>query len=135
MLMQGCSRRQGNSFRLLCAAPPALPPAHLDSGTRLRAANPRLTLKRVGLPDPPPLRCKPYQCLYCLGDTVLPLEERFHNLGSKYSLQWHFDRCHPFEPGEPCPFPPECAAVTLDSMMHSKNHVVTVHGIYMPDKI
>ena len=33
-----------------------------------------------------PIRCKPYQCLYYLGDTDLPLEERLHNLGSKYPL-------------------------------------------------
>ncbi len=83
-----------------------------------------------------PVRCKPYQCLYCLGDTDLPLEERLHNLGSKYSLQRHFDRRHPFRPREPCPFPhPECAAVTLDSVMHFKNHAATVHGIYMSDKV
>ncbi len=83
-----------------------------------------------------PVRCKPYQCLYCLGDTDLPLEERLHNLGSKYSLQRHFDRRHPFRPREPCPFPhPECAAVTLDSVMHFKNHAATVHGVYMSDKI
>ena len=83
-----------------------------------------------------PVRCKPYQCLYCLGDTDLPLEERVHNLGSKYSLQRHFDRRHPFRPREPCPFPhPECAAVTLDSVMHFKNHAATAHGIYISDKI
>ena len=83
-----------------------------------------------------PVRCKPYQCFYCLGDTDLPLEEQLHNLGSKYSLQRHFDRRHPFRPCEPCPFPhPECAAVTLDSMMHFKNHAATVHGVYMSDRI
>ena len=83
-----------------------------------------------------PVRYKPYQCLYCLGDTDLPLEERLYNLGSKYSLQRHFDRRHPFQPCEPCPFPyPECAAVTLDSVMHFKNHAATVHGIYMSDNI
>ena len=83
-----------------------------------------------------PVRCKPYQCFYYLGDTNLTLEERLHNLGSKYSLQRHFDRRHPFRPREPCPFPhPECAAVTLDSVMHFKNHAATVHGIYMSDKI
>ena len=83
-----------------------------------------------------PVRCKPYQCLYCLGDTDLPLEERLHSLGSKYSLQRHFDRRHPFRPREPCPFPhPECAAFTLDSVMHFKNHAATVHGIYMSDRI
>ena len=83
-----------------------------------------------------PVWCKPYQCLYCLGDTDLLLEERLHNLGSKYSLQRHFDRRHSFQPCEPCPFPhPECAAVTLDSLMHFKNHAATIHGIYMSDKI
>ncbi len=83
-----------------------------------------------------PVRCKPYQCLYCLGDTDLPLEERLHTLGSKYSLQRHFDRRHPFRPREHCPFPhPECAAVTLNSVMHFKNHAATIHGIYMSDKI
>lgn len=82
------------------------------------------------------VRCKLYQCLYCLGDTDLPLEERLHNLGSKYSLQRHFDRRHPFRPREPCPFShPECAAVTLDSVMHFKNHAATVHGVYMSDKV
>ena len=83
-----------------------------------------------------PVRCKPYQCLYCLGDTDLPLEERLHNLGSKYSLQRHFDRHHPFRSREPCSFThPECAAITLDSVMHFKNHAATVHGIYMCDKV
>ena len=43
-----------------------------------------------------PVRCKPYQCLYCLGDTDLPLEERLHNLGSKYSLQRHL-KLRPFK--------------------------------------
>jgi hypothetical protein len=83
-----------------------------------------------------PLRCKTYQCLYCLGDTALPLKERLHNLGSKYSLQRHFDRRHLFRPGETCPFPhPACAAVTLNDVMHLKNHAATVHGIYMSEKL
>ena len=33
-----------------------------------------------------PIRCQPYQYLYYLGNTDLPLEERLYNLGSKYSL-------------------------------------------------
>ena len=33
----------------------------------------------------------PLQCLYCLGDTTLPLSEQQHVFGSKYSLQRHFD--------------------------------------------
>ncbi len=83
-----------------------------------------------------PLRCNQYQCLHCLGNRSLPLDERLHNLGSKFSLQRHFDRCHTFRPGEPCPFPhPECAAITLNSMMHFKNHAAKVHGIYMSEKM
>ncbi len=82
------------------------------------------------------VRCQPYQCLYCLDNIVLHLEERLHNLDSKYSLQRHFDRRHPFRPHEPCSFPYlECAAVTLDNVMHFKNHTATVHEIYMSDKV
>ena len=88
------------------------------------------------LPQVFPLRCKPYQCLHCLGNRTLPSDERLHNLGSKFSLQRHFDRCHIFRPGQSCPFPdPECAVVTLDSLMHFKNHAAKVHGIYMSEKI
>ena len=83
-----------------------------------------------------PLKCKQYQCLYCLGNCTLPLEERLHNLGSKFSLRRHFDRCHTFRPGEPCPFPhSECAVITLNSMMHFKNHAAKIHGIHMPEKM
>ncbi|MCJ1250100.1 hypothetical protein MMC30_007326 [Trapelia coarctata] len=82
-----------------------------------------------------PLKCKPYQCLVCLGNHTLPLDERRHNLGSKFSLQRHFDRSHTFRPGESCPFPHlECAATTLDSLMQFKNHAAKVHGIYMSEK-
>ena len=73
---------------------------------------------------------------FCLGDTDLPLEERLHNLGSKYSLQRHFDRRHPFRPREPCPFPyPECAAVTLNTIMYFENYTATVYGVYISNKI
>ena len=82
------------------------------------------------------VRCKPYQCLYCLDDIDLSLKERLHNLDSKYSLQRYFDRRYSFRPREPCSFPHlECAAVTLDSVMHFKNHAATVHGTYMSDRI
>lgn len=55
---------------------------------------------------------------------------------SKYSLQRHFDRRHPFRPRESYSFPQsECAAVTLDSVMHFKNHAVIIHEIYMSDRI
>ena len=79
-----------------------------------------------------PLVCEPTQCLSCLGNTSLPYEERVWKYGSKYSLQCHFDHCHCFKSGEPCPFPhPECARFIPDNMMHLKNHAARVHRIYM----
>lgn len=82
-----------------------------------------------------PLRCKPFQCLHCLGDARLPSHERLRNLGSKYSLRRHFARHHPFQPGKPCPFPqPGCAQVSFNNVMQFKNHAARVHGIYMSEK-
>lgn len=82
-----------------------------------------------------PLRCRPFQCLHCIGDATLPLLERQHVFGSKHSLQRHFDRHHGFQPGQNCPFPDdECARLALGSLMHFKSHAAGVHGIYMSDK-
>ncbi|KAL2045104.1 hypothetical protein ABVK25_012232 [Lepraria finkii] len=88
------------------------------------------------LPPSFPLRCKPYQCFYCLSKVGLPMEERRHNLGSKSSLQRHFDRWHPlFQPGRPCPFPhQDSARFTINSVMEFNVHAVKVHGICMLDK-
>ena len=78
------------------------------------------------------LKCKQYQCFYCLENRILFLKKRFHNLDSKFSLRRHFDRCHIFWSNEFCPFfHAECAVITLNSMMHFKNHAVKIHGIYM----
>ena len=111
--------------RKICLDDAERPLNAVESESELNSSKPHLF----------PVRCKSYQCLYYLGDTDLPLKKRLHNLDSKYSLQRHFDRRHPFRPCEPCPFPhPECAAVMLDSVMRFKNHAATVHGIYMSDK-
>ena len=64
----------------------------------------------------------------CLNDANLSLEDRVHSLGSKYSLQRHFDRRHPL------PYS-VCLAVTVDSVMHFKNLETIVHGINISDKI
>jgi len=82
-----------------------------------------------------PLQCRPFQCLHYIGDAKLPLLERQHVFGSKYSLQRHFDKHHHFQPGQNCPFPnDECAQLALKSLMHFKVHAAEVHGIYMSDK-
>lgn len=86
-------------------------------------------------PLPCPLQCRPFQCLFCIGDAGLPLDERQLNFGSKYSLERHFNRHHRFQPGQSCPFPSdECAQLVLNSLMHFKSHAAGVHGIYMSDK-
>ena len=64
----------------------------------------------------------------CLNDANLPLEDRLHNLVSKYSLQRHFDRRHPL------PYS-VCLAVTVDSVMHFKNLETIVHEINISGKI
>ena len=81
------------------------------------------------------LQCQPFQCLHCLDDATLSLCERRHVFGSKHSLQRHFDRHHQFQSGQNCPFPNnECTQLTLESLMHFKNHAAGVHGIYMSQK-
>lgn len=80
-------------------------------------------------------QCHPFQCLHCIGDVELPLHERQHVFGSKYSLERHFDRHHRFQPGQNCPFPSdECALLVLENFKNYKNHAARVHGIYMADK-
>ena len=81
------------------------------------------------------LKCKEYQCLHCLENRTLSLKKRLHNLSSRFSLRRHFDRCHIFRSGELCPFfNVERAVISLNSMMHFKNHVVKIHEIYMFEK-
>ena len=46
----------------------------------------------------------PRRCIYCLGDSGLPLSEQQHSFGSRHSSQRHFDRHHVFRPGQIVPF-------------------------------
>ena len=78
------------------------------------------------------LKCKQYQCFYCFENRILFLKKRLHNFDNKFLLRRHFDRCHIFRSSEFCFFfYVECAVITLNSMMHFKNHVVKIHEIYM----
>ena len=87
------------------------------------------------LPCPFPLQCRPFQCLHCIGDTGLPLRERQHNFGGKYSLQRHFDRHHQIQLGQRCPLPSdECAELALDSLEDFQIHAAKVYGVFMSDK-
>ena len=87
------------------------------------------------LPCPYLLQCRPFQCLFCIGDAALPKDERERNFGSKYSLERHFNRHHQFQPGQNCLFPSdECAELALKSFMDFKYHVAKVHEIKMSNK-
>lgn len=77
-----------------------------------------------------PLKCTPFQYLFCLTSVDLPLEERHFSYKSKFSLQRHTDRCrlNKFEPHERMSCPdPACDGVVLENKMHFKNHAARVH--------
>jgi Protein of unknown function (DUF3435) len=77
-----------------------------------------------------PLKCTPFQCLFCLTSVDLPLEERHSSYKSKFSLQRHTDRCrlNKFGPDERMSCPdPACEGVVLESKIHFKNHAARVH--------
>lgn len=82
------------------------------------------------------LQCHPYQCIFCLGDHSLTVEDRRRIYASKDSVKQHVQRCRlkKFQPDElmPCPHPhPACAEVILRGIMHFKNHAATVHNSYL----
>ncbi|KAI9715683.1 MAG: hypothetical protein M1812_005835 [Candelaria pacifica] len=83
-----------------------------------------------------PLQCHPFQCIFCLGDRSLIVEDRRRIYAGKNSAKQHVYRCHltKFQPDEliSCPYPhPACAEVVLRGIMHLKNHVATVHNSYL----
>ena len=72
------------------------------------------------------------ECLYCLGNPAMSLEDRMHPFGGKWSLQRHTRRHHPFIVGACCPYPhPDCAAEAFATEELFLNHAGMVHGIKM----
>jgi hypothetical protein len=83
-----------------------------------------------------PVECKPFQCLFCIGNPCLSLDARLYEYQGKYSLKRHAQRCRLglMEPDEiiACPHPhPTCAEVSLHGIKHFKQHATTVHGVDM----
>ena len=81
-----------------------------------------------------PVKCKPFQCLFCIGWPGLPLDQRFCEYYNKFSLQRHV-QCCPFKlirsNGEiACPHP-TCVEVILGNMMYFKSHAAKVHVVNM----
>jgi Protein of unknown function (DUF3435) len=82
-----------------------------------------------------PSKCKPFQCLTCLGDRGKPLPDRVHNYRTKFSMQRHVTTSHKLRP-RVCPHPdPACAKVVIKSTTHYKHHVAAVHGIELGEKV
>ena len=81
-----------------------------------------------------PKLCEPFQCLFCIGNASLSLDERRRPFYNKYSLRRHVDTC-PYGPPTPdselaCPHPhPDCVGVVLKNLNHFKNHAIRKHGI------
>ena len=81
-----------------------------------------------------PKLCEPLQCLFCIGNASLSLNERRRPYYNKYSLRRHVDNC-PYGPPAPdselaCPHPhPDCVGVVLKNLNDFKNHAVRKHGI------
>ena len=76
-----------------------------------------------------PIECLPTQCIFCLGNGDISLEERTHAFGARGDLKRHFKRKHlrHIPEGEPidCPYP-ECDA-KLEHKQHLQSHAATVH--------
>ncbi|KAK3669707.1 hypothetical protein LTR78_010390 [Recurvomyces mirabilis] len=83
--------------------------------------------------DPFPLRCLPFQCLFCLGDERLILGDRTHNFNRQQAL-WKHARKYLDAVDERekifCPHP-KCRKldVVLCHIQHLKNHALREHGI------
>ncbi|KAG1884939.1 hypothetical protein F4604DRAFT_1918608 [Suillus subluteus] len=94
---------------------------------------------------PIPLVCLPTQCIFCLGNKALPLEQRLFTFCRKIKMMEHIERAHlafiPVGSEILCPHPlckakddVEEKGVKNDAFVswtHFKNHVATVHGIHI----
>lgn len=99
-------------------------------------------------PDPFPLVCKKTQCIFCVGNEVLPLKDRTKSFCRPAIMMDQVEDVHlrriPAGQTAVCRHPkctpkcshhPECTSkcksngLVFNNMMHFKNHVQTVHGI------
>lgn len=80
-----------------------------------------------------PIICPSTQCLFCLGNTLLPYEARTFCFSRPRKAREHVERQHLrfFKAMDPIPCPhPECTKV-LYGVMHFKNHAATVHNCFL----
>ena len=88
------------------------------------------------LPQPYPLRCEPYQCLFCLGSIDLAEKDRRHDFANRYSLRRHLQRNHQKsfrnDNDIKCPHPHvDCVKMMFKNIAHFKNHAARVHFVQM----
>jgi hypothetical protein len=89
--------------------------------------------EKIPQPQQFPTICSSTQCLFCLGDTRLPLESRIFCFSRPRKAREHVERQHLqfFNANDliPCPHP-ECKEV-LRGVMHFKNHAASVHNCFL----
>jgi Protein of unknown function (DUF3435) len=100
---------------------------------------PQVLIKEEQDPDPFPqpyefpLVCQKTQCIICIGNERLSYEERTRTFPRVSHMMDHVEKLHlRWQPaGRTICHHPVCKAegLVLNSVMHFKNHVATVHGI------
>lgn len=78
------------------------------------------------------LKCRAFQCLFCLMASDLPSADWEACLASKDSLRRHVNRRHLsyYRPDGEIPYPDHvaCGGTILEAKMYFKNHAAGVHG-------
>ena len=105
------------------------PNEHFMSETKQQLATPSSSLSCSPAPESIPIKCKPTQCIFCIGDGTLSIEKRFKLFHSRGDLKKHFLRKHikhhsanmPLD----CPHP-RCK-INLNDIMHLRNHAEVIH--------
>ena len=81
------------------------------------------------LPETFDVKCKPKQCIFCLGNEELSADDRLKEFATPGGLKKHFNRKHlrhhPDHQPIACPHP--SCDVTLDGIMDLQNHAEEVH--------
>jgi hypothetical protein len=101
------------------------------------ASSPRLTNKLDDNSESAsniiPIVCPRTQCIFCLGSSELPFKARTFTFSRIDGMRRHAEKKHlmhmPSEGDVQCPHP-RCDAV-LEGVMHLKNHIATVHKIFL----
>jgi len=102
---------------------------------RRRATVPSV-VEQEEVPEPQqfPVKCKPTQCIFCLGSEDLPFQQRIFPWARPAKMMDHVDNEHPqsraTDASIDCPHPVcKKSGVDLYGLEHFKSHVAREHGI------